>query len=123
MLWTQPDVRFTPVLCRWLAASLLSFAKVNDWNEMSGRKCVQILSIARCRSPASWARGETSSVTWCANGSIICFMSSTALVMSVARSRLCAITVPMRAATPNVMPAIETNVFSEIVRLRRLARK
>jgi hypothetical protein len=31
--------------------------------------------------------------------------------------------VPIKAATPNVMPATETNVFSEMVRWRRLARR
>ena len=32
-------------------------------------------------------------------------------------------TVPIKAATPRVMPVTETNVLSEIVRLRRFARK
>jgi hypothetical protein len=32
-------------------------------------------------------------------------------------------TVPIKAATPKVMPATDTNVFNEIVRFRRLARK
>ena len=32
-------------------------------------------------------------------------------------------TVPIKAATPKVMPVTETKVFREIVRLRRLARR
>ncbi|MDF0673857.1 MAG: hypothetical protein P0120_05885 [Nitrospira sp.] len=32
-------------------------------------------------------------------------------------------TVPISAATPSVIPATDTKVFSEIVRLRRLARR
>src|SRR5512138_3234437 len=32
-------------------------------------------------------------------------------------------TVPIKAATPRVIPVTDTNVFSEMVRLRRLARR
>jgi hypothetical protein len=32
-------------------------------------------------------------------------------------------TVPINAATPKVIPVTETNVFNEMVRFRRLARK